>query len=68
MTTKAALTMNLSKTKLGGVLLGLSVVLPAVAQALQDGQWHAVLQPAVEGLGVILAAFGLRNALAVQRG
>jgi len=53
----------MSKTKLGAIILGLSIVLPAIAAALETGHWQPVVQPALEAAGVVLAGFGLRNAI-----
>lgn len=55
--------MTVSKTKLGGVLLAVSIALPPVAEALQTGNWAPALQPILQALGAVLAIFGVRNAL-----
>lgn len=55
--------MKMSKTKLGGILLGLSVVLPGLGQGLQSGDYTNAIFGAVQGLGIILGAFGIRNAI-----
>ena len=55
--------MNFSKTKLGGILLGLSVVLPGLGQGLQSGDYTNAIFGAIQGLGIILGTFGIRNAI-----
>jgi hypothetical protein len=53
-----------SKSKVGGLLLGLSLSLPGIAKGLQTGDWTEALMAGAQGLGIVLTTFGVRNALA----
>jgi hypothetical protein len=53
-----------SKTKVGGLLIGASMVIGAIGSWLTGAlDANTALLKATEGLGVIAVVFGIRNAL-----